>query len=134
MIRQVGGVTIQATHRLACHCGRVEIELDLPDGLVDPRRCNCSMCRRRGAVMASVPRAALRIRKGADALRLYQFNTRVAKHWFCSHCGIYTHHQRRSDPTQFGFNVGCLEGIDPFALDGVPTNDGMHHPADRPPR
>lgn len=131
MIKQVGGVEIRAKHRLTCHCGRVELELDLPDGIVDPRRCDCSMCRRRGAVVASVSLDGIRIVKGADELRLYQFNTHTAKHYFCSHCGIYTHHQRRSHPNQYGFNVGCLEGVNPFDIANVPTNDGVNHPADR---
>lgn len=132
MLKQIGGVTIQETHRLTCHCGRVELALELPDGIVDPRRCDCSMCRRRGAVVASVPLAGIRVVKGAGDLRLYQFNTRTAKHYFCGHCGIYTHHQRRSNPAQYGFNIGCLEGINPFDIPDVPTSDGVHHPADRP--
>ena len=52
---KVGDVTLGAVHRLNCHCGAVQIDLDLPHGLVDPRRCDCSMCRRRGAIVASVP-------------------------------------------------------------------------------
>jgi hypothetical protein len=64
-------------------------------------------------------------------LREYRFNTRTARHFFCGHCGIYTHHQRRSNPTQYGYNVGCLEGVDPYELGPVPTYDGVHHPADR---
>ena len=67
----------------------------------------------------------------AKALKVYQFNTKVAKHFFCSHCGIYTHHQRRSYPDQYGYNVGCLEGINPFDLEPVPLLDGVNHPADR---
>jgi len=92
MFKQVGGVEIQPTHRATCHCGMVVLELDLPDGLVDPKRCNCSMCRRKGAVMAYVPLSGLRVISGAEQLRLYQFNSGVAKHSFCSNCGIYTHH------------------------------------------
>ena len=81
--------------------------------------------------MAGVPVTGLRVTKGADMLTLYQFNTKTAKHYFCSHCGIYTHHQRRSNPDQFGFNVGCLDGVDPFELGEVITNDGVNHPSDR---
>jgi hypothetical protein len=103
----------------------------LPDGIVDPRRCDCSICRRKGAVVASVPLSGIRIVQGADALRLYQFNTRTARHYFCANCGIYTHHQRRSNPEEYGFNVGCLEGVNPFDIPDVPTNDGVNHPADR---
>ncbi len=89
------------------------------------------MCRRRGAIVASVPLAGLRIVQGADSLTLYQFNTRTAKHYFCCRCGIYTHHQRRSNPNEYGYNVGCLEGVQPFDLGPVPTMDGVNHPADR---
>ncbi len=131
MLKEVGGVQVQPKHRASCHCGLVELELDLPDGIVDPRRCNCSICRRKGAVVASVPLSGIRILRGAEHLKLYQFNTHTAKHYFCSNCGIYTHHQRRSNPGLYGYNVGCLEGIDPFAIPDVPTSDGINHSADR---
>jgi hypothetical protein len=131
MIKTVGGVPVQSKHRLSCHCGTVVLELDLPDGIVNPRRCDCSMCRRKGAIVASVPLSGLKVLQGHESLRLYQFNTMVAKHYFCGKCGIYTHHQRRSSPNEYGYNVGCLEGINPFALGEVPINDGVNHPADR---
>jgi hypothetical protein len=131
VLKEVGGVQIQPKHRASCHCGSVVLELSLPDGVVNPRRCDCSMCRRRGAIVASVPLSGIRILKGAEHLRLYQFNTFTAKHYFCSNCGIYTHHQRRSNPSEYGYNVGCLEGVNPFAIPNVPTNDGVNHPADR---
>jgi hypothetical protein len=131
VIKQVGPTVIRLQHTASCHCGSVVLELDLPDGIVDPRRCDCSICRRKGAVVASVPLSGIRIVKGANALRLYQFNTRTARHYFCANCGIYTHHQRRSNPEEYGFNVGCLEGVNPFDIPDVPTNDGVNHPADR---
>jgi hypothetical protein len=131
MIKKVGSTIINPKHRATCHCGSVELELDLPHGIVDPRRCDCSICRRKGAIVASVPLSGIRLIKGHDVLKLYQFNTKTAKHYFCSNCGIYTHHQRRSNPEQYGYNVGCLEGVNPFDLDNVPTNDGVNHPADR---
>ncbi|MDX1736337.1 MAG: GFA family protein [Halioglobus sp.] len=122
---------IRPVHPASCHCGAVQFELDLPRGLEDLRRCNCSMCRRRGAIVLSVPLDGIRFTRGADMLTLYQFNTMTAKHYFCSRCGIYTHHQRRSNPEQFGVNVACLEGVDPFALGEVPVMDGVNHPSDR---
>lgn len=130
-IKQVGNTVIQPRHRASCHCGSVVLELSLPDGIVDARRCNCSICRRKGAIAASVPLNALRVVQGQDVLKLYQFNTHTAKHYFCSNCGIYTHHQRRSNPEEYGYNVGCLEGVDPFQIGPVPTNDGVNHPSDR---
>jgi hypothetical protein len=118
-------------HKAACHCRAVEFEIHMPKGLDSPRRCDCSFCRMRGAIVASVTLDGLKILKGQDKLSLYQFNTKTAKHYFCSVCGIYTHHQRRSNPTQFGFNVACLEGVNPFELKDVPVMDGINHPADR---
>jgi hypothetical protein len=55
----------------------------------------------------------------------------TARHYFCANCGTYTHHQRHSNPNEYGYNVGCLEGVKPFALERVPLNDGVNHPADR---
>jgi hypothetical protein len=57
-----------------------------------------------------------------------QFGT--AKHFFCSKCGIYTHHQRRSNPDQFGVNVACLLGVSPFDFEDVVVHDGVDHPDD----
>ncbi len=113
------------THHIAtCHCGRVRIELDLPDGFQSLRRCNCSLCRRKGAVMASVPLSGLRVVAGADDLRVYMWNSQTAKHYFCGTCGIYTHHQRRSNPNEFGFNVACIDGVDPLSLGEIMIGDG----------
>lgn len=131
-VKFVGTTPILARHRATCHCGGVVLELDLPEGIVDARRCTCSMCRRKGAVMGAVPIGGLRILQGQDLLSVYRFNTRTAEHYFCSRCGIYTHHRRRSKPDQYGFNVGCLEGVQPAEIAGVPVNDGVNHPADRP--
>jgi hypothetical protein len=107
-----------------CHCGAVRFEVDLEEGLSNLRRCNCSLCRRKGAIMASVPIERLRVVAGIDKLTLYQWNTRQARHYFCSVCGIYTHHQRRSNPREYGFNVACIDGVDPFALAPIAVGDG----------
>lgn len=130
-LKEVDGVVIQPKHTATCHCGSVAFVLDLPEGLIDVRRCDCSLCRRRGAITASIPLSGIKIVKGENLLTLYQFNTKTAKHYFCKVCGIYTHHQRRSNPKQYGFNVACLDGINPLRILDVPTYDGVNHPADR---
>lgn len=86
----------------------------------------------RGAIAVSADLADINITAGQGALTLYQFNTMQAKHYFCSKCGIYTHHQRRSNPRQYGINVACLTGLSPFDFETVPVNEGMVHPKDRP--
>jgi len=72
-----------------------------------------------------------KVLQGEASLNSYQFNTNVARHYFCSNCGIYTHHQRRSNPNEYGYNVGCLEGVNPFDLEPVRLSDGANHPLDR---
>ncbi|MEL7291632.1 MAG: GFA family protein [Pseudomonadota bacterium] len=131
MIKQVGNTQIGDKHIATCHCGSVKLELSLPNGIEKPRRCDCSICRRKGAIVASVKLGGIRILEGEHLLTLYQFNTKTAKHYFCSVCGIYTHHQRRSYPDEYGYNVGCLAGVNPFDLGDIVTHDGVNHPADR---
>lgn len=115
-----------------CHCGAVEFQVELENGLQELRRCNCSLCKRRQNVVASVPLDRLKVLRGEEKLTCYQFNTKTAKHYFCSICGVYTHHLRRSNRGQFGFNVACLDGIDPYALGEIPIVDGANnHPSDR---
>ncbi len=124
-------MTVNHETRLgACHCGQVQFEVVLLDGFNNIRRCTCSLCRRRGAVAVSTALGGVTITSGASLLQSYRFNTKEAEHFFCGVCGIYTHHQRRSNPDQYGVNVACLEGVSPFDFDEVPVFDGVNHPRD----
>jgi hypothetical protein len=114
----------------ACHCGAVRFTVDLPFGLSSARRCTCSICRMRGAIAVTATLGGLTVTAGAEKLATYRFNTKTAEHQFCSVCGIYTHHKRRSNPNQLGVNVACLEGISPFDFGEVVVYDGERHPAD----
>jgi hypothetical protein len=122
-------VSVTTAHAGSCHCGAVRFTVELP---AEPRaaRCDCSICSMKGAVTVGAPLAALEIVEGADKLTCYRFNTGVAEHWFCSVCGSYTHHQRRSDPTTYGVNVACL-GLHPLHdFPDVPVLDGIRHSLD----
>jgi hypothetical protein len=116
---------------LTCHCGDVEAEINVPNNLKNVLKCNCSICKRKGAIMSMVKNEDFKIIKGQDKLKLYQFHSKIAKHYFCTNCGIYTHHNPRSNPTMTGFNVGCLDNIDTFKLENVSVNDGQNHPLDK---
>jgi hypothetical protein len=118
----------------ACHCGAVKFTVTLTEGFASARRCTCSICRMRGAVAVTSTPAEFRISQGVDKLATYRFKTRVAEHHFCSVCGIYTHHRRRSNPNQLGVNIACLEGVSPFDFDEVNVYDGSRHPGDDPDR
>lgn len=109
------------SYKGSCHCGAVKFEIQTT--LAPALRCNCSLCIRKGTVMAAVNPEHFRLLSGEDSLALYQFNTHVAKHYFCKVCGIYTFHRPRTIPTIYRVNVGCLEGVDPLSLE-VGLNDG----------
>ena len=129
-IRKKGAGVTDEQFSGSCHCRAVRFRVRLTDGLRTVRRCTCSYCRMRGAVAVSANLDDINILSGEKVLTLYQFGTMTAKHYFCSQCGIYTHHQRRSNPHQYGINVACLDGLSPFDFAEVPVNDGMTHPSD----
>lgn len=107
-----------------CHCGTVKFQIDLPEPISSAKRCNCSLCSRKGALMGMAPVDRLTVTQGEDNLGLYQWNTRVARHYFCKTCGIYTHHQRRTAPDIMGFNLGCVDNLDMASIAQVDDVDG----------
>ena len=119
--------------KLICHCGAIEIQINLRDNIDKLMRCNCSMCKRKGTMVTTINKEDLKIIKGENKIKTYQFNTGVAKHHFCSECGIHTHNLRRSNPNTFGINVGCIDEIgnnELFKLKAI-INDGQNHIKDR---
>ena len=114
----------------SCHCGAVKFTTTLTQDFASARRCTCSICRMRGAVAVTSTPADFQITQGEDKLATYRFNTMSAEHHFCSVCGAYTHHKRRSNPGQLGVNVACLEGVSPLDFEEVVVYDGSRHPAD----
>jgi hypothetical protein len=121
------------THAGGCHCGAVRFEVMAP-AQIEVGECNCSMCSRTGYQHLVVKKAQFRLLQGEDALTLYQFNTRTAKHYFCSHCGIKSFYVPRSHPDGYSVNARCL---DPgtFEITGVRKIDGrnweQHYPDGR---
>ena len=94
----------------SCHCQSVKFEIE--SNLEKIAQCNCSICIRRNAKMIMVPKENFSLIKGGEDLTLYQFNSNVAKHYFCKKCGVYTHHNRKSDPNGMGVNLGCIDELD----------------------
>jgi len=91
-----------------CHCGGVRFEVALPP-VVEAQTCNCSMCRKSGFIHMIVPESRFRITRVAERLAEYTFNTRVAKHLFCSDCGIKAFYRPRSNPDGWSVNARCLD-------------------------
>lgn len=100
----------------SCHCGAVRFQVSAE--IVELTTCDCSLCVKKNAVMAKVHESDLAITAGEDVLRLYEWNTKAAKHYFCGRCGIYTFHRKRAAPDHFGVNVFCLDGFD---ATGIPV-------------
>jgi hypothetical protein len=100
----------------SCHCGavRFEIETDFPELTT----CDCSICKKKNALMVKVHESKFRLIAGEEALTEYQFHTKTARHYFCKVCGIYPFHRKRVTPDNLGINVNCLDGAD---LEGVPV-------------
>jgi len=111
---------------LTCHCKKVVIELNLIKGIEDLVRCNCSLCKRRGSIMAKVKLKNLKIKKGQDRLSVYKFGRkRHAEHFFCSICGIYTHHRSYTNPENYEFNVACIDTVDTFKYKDIRIFNGQ---------
>ncbi|MBD9535087.1 GFA family protein [Stenotrophomonas sp. STM01] len=102
------------TYRGSCHCGAVSfrIQTDFPELTT----CDCSICRRRNALMVKVHESAFELLSGQEQLVEYQFHTRTAHHYFCATCGIYPFHRKRVTPDFYGINVFCLEDFDPTGI------------------
>ena len=95
----------------SCHCQAVQFEIE--STFQELTTCDCSICRRKNALMVKVPESAMRIMSDEDTLTTYTFHTHTAQHYFCSVCGIYPFHRKRVTPDHYGVNVNCLEGFNP---------------------
>jgi len=94
----------------SCHCGSIRFEIRAD--LSRLTRCSCSICSKEGLLGCYVPAERFRLLQGEDELALYQFNTRIARHFFCKHCGIHSFRNPRSNPGSYVVNVRCLDDFD----------------------
>ena len=110
----------------SCHCGAVRFSYQ-GDEITSGLRCTCSICSRKGAMMSpeAISVDALKIEANAEDLGLYQFDTKVAKHYFCRRCGIYTHNEMASRPGYCRVNLGCIDDLDSSAFE-VTVFDGKN--------
>jgi len=98
------------TYEGGCHCGKVRFRVTADLDRVS--ECNCSMCAKKGYLHVIVTLEQFELLSGENDLATYEFNTRVAKHHFCLHCGIHSFYVPRSDPDKIDVNVRCLDGVD----------------------
>ena len=115
---------VQKTYRGGCHCGAVRFEVDATDP-IQALDCNCSICGRTGFLHLIVPATRFRLLSGTNSLSTYTFETGVAKHRFCRHCGIKSYYIPRSNPDGFSVNVRCLDGYPDLPM-AVESFDGRN--------
>jgi hypothetical protein len=99
-----------------CHCSAIRFRITTD--FAELTTCDCSICRRKNALMVKVHESQFELLAGSEALTEYRFHTGVATHYFCKVCGIYPFHRKRVTPDFFGINVFCLENFD---ASGIPV-------------
>jgi len=106
-------------HRGGCHCGSVQFEVEAPAD-IKATKCNCSICAMCGFLHLFVSNKDFRLISGEDSLTTYTFNTGVAKHSFCSLCGIKSFYIPRSHPDGLSINVNCLDHSSVCSVEEAP--------------
>ena len=102
------------TLKESCHCGGINFEIDTD--LPELTTCDCSICKRKNALMIKVHETQFRLSSGEDLSTQYKFHTGTATHFFCKVCGIYPFHRKRVTPDYLGINVFCLENFEPIGI------------------
>lgn len=97
-------------HLGSCHCGNIRFEIDAVIERVTD--CNCSICSKKGILHIRVAPENFRLLSGSERLGTYQFGTMLAKHHFCTVCGIHTFTHPRSAPHLYTVNVRCLDDFE----------------------
>lgn len=104
----------QTTYHGSCHCGATRYEAKSAP-ITEAISCNCSMCRRKGTLLAFIPASDFKLETAPGTLTDYQFNKHVIHHLFCKTCGV-TSFARGTMPDgteTIALNVRCINEIDP---------------------
>ncbi len=112
------------TYKGSCHCEKVqyEVKVDINQSVT----CNCSICRKRGTILAFTTKDHFQLLKGEGEQTEYLFNKKKIHHLFCKTCGIlsYAKGMTPDGATMIAINVRCLDNVDldslrPVAVDGA---------------
>jgi hypothetical protein len=109
----------------SCHCGLVAYEV-AEDAPTEAMACNCSICRRRGALHHFTTPDKFDLKTSRDALTTYKWNKQNLALHFCKECGCapFAEGQGPNGP-MVEINLRCAEDVD---LDSLKINkfDGAH--------
>lgn len=106
------------TYQGGCHCRQIRFEFSLIESLENTEiiQCNCSMCEKLGYLHIIIQKNKFKLTTDWKHLNCYQFNTKVAKHYFCNNCGIKPFYQPRSHPDCWSINARCIDSISSYNL------------------
>ena len=116
MTNETRGKTERVKCTGSCHCGRVKVSVKTSPDL-KATRCNCSICRKSGHLHLTVAKDDLTVLGGEDHLTEYRFNSEIAQHLFCRHCGVKVFYVPRSHPDSYSVNVNCLDLDERFRVE-----------------
>ena len=116
--------------KAACHCGTVELDINLANNLTDISRCNCSFCNRCAVAVVAVFLEDLNIVYGEGQLTMYQWGSKSENHYFCKTCGLKRHHQRRLNPNEMAVNLATIGGLHLQDFENIPWVEGIDRPSD----
>ena len=104
-----------ARHTGSCHCGAIVFEFE---GEVEAAmECNCSLCAKRGGLLAFYPAASFTLSTPREKLGTYHFNKGRIDHHFCPNCGVAPFSEGENKGAKMiAINLRCVEGVDPHSL------------------
>ncbi len=92
-------------------------------------RCNCSICIRKGTIGSAeyIAPDDFESPQGFESLAVYRWGDHQVNFYFCKTCGIHTFHEGVATPGHYRLNLGCVDGLDPLALE-ISLIDGKSFP------
>ncbi len=105
------------TYTGKCHCGKISFRFKSEE-IREAMRCNCSICRRKNAIMSCKYYESddFELISGKESLAVYRFAPNQVNHYFCRVCGIYPFHDGVENPGIYRINLGCVDDIDAHEL------------------
>ena len=115
-----GNAALAAT----CHCGAIRIYVRRLSRTLTS--CNCSICRRYGALWAYYAASSVKIEAPKGGLSKYSWNRKIRAYYRCKKCGCVTHYayrKKRGNTTvavnAVNFESAALVGVRIRHLDGA---------------
>jgi hypothetical protein len=110
------------TYTGGCHCGKVAFDIETDAPIAKAMECNCSICSKRGYLLAFFPAAQVRMHTPDSHLSTYTFNKHVIEHRFCAVCGVapFARGKDHHGNDMYAINLRCLDGVDPHVLEIQP--------------